>query len=119
MSPGKTLFRMRARLDHPDQRGADFVRKGSRAGGGEAEDLQSMRQRARKPERAAIFSVVMDRVIVEAHRLKGREIRVADRPGRERIAIADAKVGESSGRNEPVLRVNFGQHRLRLVGHKV
>src|SRR5260370_10605349 len=66
--------------------------EGAGARGGKAEHLKAVRQRAGMAALAAIFDIVMDRVIVGRHRLERREIGLGDGPARDVEALADCEV---------------------------
>src|SRR5260370_28173601 len=68
--------------------------EGAGAGGGEAQHLKAMRQRAGMAPVAAIFDIVMDRVIVGRDRLKCREMCVGYGAARDDEALADREVLE-------------------------
>src|SRR5690348_13016956 len=70
------------------------MREGAGARGGEAQDLKAMRQRTGMTALAAIFNVVMDRVVVGRDGLKGREIGVGDRAARDVEALAHGEILE-------------------------
>ncbi len=59
-----------------------------------------MRQGRRIAQPLAIFDVVMDRMIVQAHRLEGDEIRVADGARGQRVDLADGELVEAAQRHD-------------------
>src|SRR6185437_302302 len=73
---------LRVDLDEADQAFADDMRKKPRTRGSKRQHLKPMRQGSGVAQRLAIFDVVMDRMIVEAHRLERGEIAVAQRARR-------------------------------------
>src|ERR1044071_5436253 len=79
------------------------MRKGARPGGGEAEHLKPVRQRSRMAALAAIFDIVMDRVIVTGDGLKRREIGIGHRTARDVEALADCEILEIPALRKPVL----------------
>lgn len=56
----------------------DHVREQARTGGGKAQDLQAMGKRTFQAALAAIFGIVVDRMIVARHCLEGRKIGIGD-----------------------------------------
>ena len=81
-------------LDERDQRLADHMREGAGASGGEAQHLKAVRQRAGMAALAAIFDVVMDRVVVGRDGLEGGKISFGDGAARDVEALADRKILE-------------------------
>src|SRR6266480_5877736 len=88
------LQKFRGLLDESDQRLADHMREGAGASGGEAQHLKAVRQRAGMAALAAIFDVVMDRVVVGRDGLEGRKISLGDGAARDIEALADRKIFE-------------------------
>src|SRR5205814_5256462 len=88
------LQEFRGLLDERDQRLADHMREGAGASGGEAQHLKAVRQRAGMAALAAIFEVVMDRVVIGRDGLEGRKISLGDSAARDVEALADRKVLE-------------------------
>src|ERR1051325_2441072 len=70
------------------------MREGAGARGGEAQHLKAMRQRTGMAALAAIFNVVMDRVVVGRDGLKGREISFGDRAARDVEALPHREILE-------------------------
>src|SRR5207237_193141 len=70
------------------------MRESAGAGGGEAQHLKAVRQRAGMAALAAIFDVVMDRVVVGRDGLGGRKISLGDGAARDIEALADRKICE-------------------------
>src|SRR5690348_4043554 len=70
------------------------MREGASARSGEAQDLKAMRERTGMTALAAIFDVVMDRVIVGRDGLKSREIGVRDRAARDVEALVHREILE-------------------------
>src|SRR5712692_4329101 len=68
--------------------------EGAGAGGGKAQHLKAVRQRAGMTALAAIFDIVVDRVVVGRNRLERREIGLGDGPARDVEAFADREVLE-------------------------
>ena len=93
------LQEFRRLLDKGDQRRADDMGKSARSGGGEAQHLKAVRQGARMAALAAVFDIVMDRVVVGRDGLEGREIGLGDGAARNVEPLADRQVLEI-----PVLR---------------
>ena len=86
-------------LDKRDQRIADDMGEGAGAGRGKAQHLKPVRQRAGMAALAAIFDIVMDRVVVGRDGLKRREIGLGDGAARDVEMFADREVLE-----KPALR---------------
>jgi len=63
-------------LGERDQRVADGKRKIAGPRRGETQDLEAVRQQSRVAALAAIFDIVMDRVIVGRKGLEGGEMRL-------------------------------------------
>src|SRR5262249_53550043 len=104
-------------LGECDQAITDRVRKAAGARRRERQHLQAMRQHVAVTVRAAIFDVVMDRMVVAGEQLKRREMR--RRHGAARIAkdFPDPQVFETAGlrRREPreiECIVHAGRHRV-------
>ena len=76
--------------------------KGAGAGGGEAENLKAMCKRRRMAALAAIFDIVMDRVIIRRDRLKRGEMRLGHSAARDCETLADREVLEPAIVGEPV-----------------
>src|SRR2546423_15710541 len=70
------------------------MREGAGASGGEAQHLKAVRQRAGMAALAAIFDVVMDRVVVGRDGLEGREISLGDGAARDIEAPPNPKILE-------------------------
>src|ERR1700720_2477709 len=94
---------LRRLLDERDQRVADHMGEGAGAGGGEAQHLKPVRQRAGMAALAAIFDIVMDRMVVGRYRLKGGEIGVGDGAARNVEALADRQILEKPALRKTVL----------------
>src|SRR5258708_34908694 len=77
--------------------------KGAGAGRGEAQYLEAMRQRPGVAALAAIFDIVMDRMIVGRDRLEGGKIRLGDGPARDVKALADRQILEIPALRKAVL----------------
>src|ERR1044072_1225342 len=71
------------------------MREGAGARGGEAQDLKAVRQRTGMTALAAIFDVVMDRMIIGRDGLKSREIGLGDRAARDVEALAHREILEN------------------------
>src|SRR5947209_6074229 len=82
--------------------------EGAGPGRGKAQHLKAVRERTGMAALAAIFDVVMDRMIVARDRLEGGEIRVGDGTARDIEALADREVLEVAGLRKPVLPVIEG-----------
>jgi hypothetical protein len=67
------------------------MREGAGASGGEAQHLKAVRQRAGMAALAAIFDVVMDRVVVGRDGLEGRKISLGDGAARDIEALATTR----------------------------
>ena len=93
------------------------MRKGAGACGGEAQDLQAVRERTRMAECFAIFDIVMDWVIVEADGLECGEVAIAQGARRQRVAVPHMQVVESLGGHGAVRFVNFGEGHRRFPGN--
>src|SRR5437868_7934913 len=70
------------------------MREGAGASGGEAQHLKAVRQRTGMAALAAIFDVVMDRVVVGRDGLEGRKIGLRDGAARDVEALAERKILE-------------------------
>ena len=99
-------------LDIPQQRIADYMREGAGPGRGKAENLQTMRERRRQPARAAIFDVVMDRVIIGGKGLKRRKMGLGHGAARDRKALADPQI------LEPTLVSHSVTAGIKSLGHR-
>src|ERR1051325_3203309 len=93
----------RVHFNEADQLVADHVRKESRAGRGECQNLKPVCERRRMAERPAVFDIVVDRMIVQTHGLEGGEVRLADRSRWRSKHLANAKFIEGSLRNYRML----------------
>src|SRR5205814_7924147 len=85
-----------------DERIADDVGKGSRASGGKAQHLKAMGERSRVAPLAAIFDVVMDRMVVGRDSLERGEIGVGDGSARDVEALAEREILEIAALREAV-----------------
>ena len=81
-------------LDKGDQRVADDMGEGAGAGGRKAQHLKPVCQGAGMAALAAVFDIVVDRVIVGGDRLERREIGLGDGPARDVEVLADREVLE-------------------------
>src|ERR1700704_6396206 len=77
--------------------------EGAGAGGGEAQHLKPVRERAGMAAFAAIFDIVMDRMVVGRNRLKRGEIGLGDRAAWNVEALADREILEKPALRKPVL----------------
>src|SRR6266702_2373291 len=85
--------------------------EGAGAGGGKAQHLKAVCQRARVAALAAILDIIMDRVIVGRNRLERREIGLGDGPARDIEALADREVPEIPALRKAVLPpIEFVSH---------
>src|SRR5439155_22813514 len=97
------LQEFRRLLDEGDERLADHMRENAGAGGGEAQHLKPVRQRAGMAALAAIFDIVMDRVVVGRDGLERGEIGLRDGAARNVEALADDEILEKPAFRKPVL----------------
>src|SRR5271166_1774309 len=88
------------------------MREGAGPGRGKAENLQTMRERRRQPARAAIFDVVMDRVIIGGKGLKRRKMGLGHGAARDRKALADPQI------LEPTLVSHSVTAGIKSLGHR-
>src|SRR5437763_15597888 len=79
------------------------MREGAGAGRGEAQHLKSVRQRTAMTPIAAIFNVVMDRVVIGRDRLERGEIGLGDGSARNIEALANREILEKPALWETVL----------------
>src|SRR5690348_8550708 len=87
------------------------MREGAGAGGGERQHLKPVRQRAGMAAVAAVFDIVMDRVVVGRDGLEGREMRLGHRSRRDVEALADRQILEIAALGEAMLMpVEFLAH---------
>jgi len=77
--------------------------EGAGAGGGEAQHLKPVRERAGMAAFAAIFDIVMDWVVVGRNRLEGGEIGLGDGAAGNVEALADRQILEKPALRKPVL----------------
>src|SRR5437762_12977001 len=68
------------------------MREGAGAGRGEAQHLKSVRQRTGMTPLAAIFNVVMDRVVIGLYRLQRGEIGLGHGSARNIEALANREI---------------------------
>lgn len=102
-------------FDEADQRFADHVGEQACAGRGEAQDLQAVGEQALVALGAAIFFIVVDRVVVAGDGLEGREVRVGDRARGEGECFAGFEILETALRHDPVvLRVEFAHRSISI-----
>ena len=97
------LQKFRRLLDKGEQRIADRMGKGAGAGGGKAENLKAMCKRRRMAALAAIFDIVMDRVIIRRDRLKRGEMRLGHRAAWDVETLADREILEIPALRKAVL----------------
>src|SRR5437763_17085138 len=87
------------------------MREGAGAGRGEAKHLKAVCERARMAALAAIFDIVMDRVVVGRDRLERGEIGIGDGSARDVKALAERQILEISALRKPMLAmVEAGAH---------
>src|SRR5580704_16300583 len=72
-------------------------------GGGEAQHLEAVRQRTGMSALAAIFDIVVDRMIVGGNGLECGEIRLGHGPARNIEALADREILEEAAFRKTVL----------------
>src|SRR5438132_13769693 len=77
--------------------------KGPGPGSGEAQHLKAVRQRAGVTALAAIFHIVMDRMIVGRNGLERGKIGLGHRPARYVEPLADCEIREIAALRETVL----------------
>src|SRR5438128_12202718 len=77
--------------------------EGAGPGGGEAQYLKPVRQRARVAALAAIFDIVMDRVVIGRNGLERSEIGLRDGAARNVEPLADREVLEKPAFGKTVL----------------
>lgn len=82
-------------IDEADQVFAYDVREKACAGGGEGEHLEPVGKRCFEAAAAAIGDIVVNRMVIEADRLKGLEIGVRNGPRRRPESLAYAQLGEA------------------------
>src|SRR6516165_7808720 len=85
--------------------------KGARTRRGETQDLEAVGERTFVAALAAIFEVVMDRMIVGGDRLEGGEVRLGHGAARDRETLADREILEIARLSHAV------QGRVKALGH--
>src|SRR5947209_8548422 len=79
------------------------MRESAGAGGGEAQHLKPVRQRAGMAALAAIFDIVMDRVVIARNGLERGEIGVSDGSARNVEPLADREILKEAAFGKAVL----------------
>ena len=88
------------------------MREGPGSRRGEAQHLEAVRERSRMTALAAVFDVVMDRMVIAGHRLERGEVGVGDGAAGDVKTVADAEVIEELALGEAMpARVEFFAHR--------
>ena len=97
------LQKFRGLLDKRDQRIADGEREAAGARSGEAQNLEAVRQRARMAAPAAVFDIVMDRMIIAREHLESGEMSLGHRTARDIETLADDQILEITAHRRTVL----------------